>query len=200
MRTHSPAKRQAILDGARREFLAHGYSGTSMESIAEAAPVSKPTLYRYFSSKHALFAAVVESQCDALFMTLSEATLTEPESIDGLKAIAEGFVDLIYSKDSLALYRLLIAEQIHFPELGAQVYQSSCGPMIEWVSRYLSALDRRGLVEIKQPDASSEILLGMLQGASHFRCLIGIQEGLLQDQRDALVEGAVSLFLKGHQS
>ena len=188
MRTHSPAKRQAILDGARREFLAHGYSGTSMESIAEAAPVSKPTLYRYFSSKH------------ALFMTLSEATLTEPESVDGLKAIAEGFVDLIYSKDSLALYRLLIAEQIHFPELGAQVYQSSCGPMIEWVSRYLSALDRRGLVEIKQPDASSEVLLGMLQGASHFRCLIGIQEGLLQDQRDALVEGAVSLFLKGHQS
>ena len=200
MRTHSPVKRQAILDSARREFLAHGYSGTSMESIAEAAPGSKPTLYSYFSSKHALFAAVVVAQCDALFMTLSEATLTEPESVDGLKAIAEGFVDLIYAKDSLALYRLLIAEQLQFPELAPQVYHSSAAPVIESVSRYLSALDRQGLVKIKHPDSSSEILLGMLQGATHFRCLIGLQEGLSLDQRDTLVEGAVSLFLKGHQS
>ncbi len=33
-------KRQAILEAARRLFLAHGYGGASMEAIAEAAPVS----------------------------------------------------------------------------------------------------------------------------------------------------------------
>ena len=52
-------KRQAILNAAKRVFIAHGYSGTSMEAIAEAAPVSKPTLYNHFKGKQELFAAVI---------------------------------------------------------------------------------------------------------------------------------------------
>ena len=54
-------KRQAILDAAKRAFIDHGYSGASMEAIAEAAPVSKPTLYTHFKGKQELFAAVIAS-------------------------------------------------------------------------------------------------------------------------------------------
>ena len=200
MRTHSNTKREAILDGARRVFLAHGYSGTSMEAIAEAAPVAKPTLYSYFGNKQELFAAVVVGQCDTLFSTLSEASLKHSGPIDGLRTIAEEFVALIYSPESLALYRLLIAEQGHFPELGEQVYRASAEPMIEMLAGYLEKIGSRGLISIEDARVASELFLGMLHGVSHFRCLMGLQAGLSGQERRQLVDGAVSLFIRGHQA
>ena len=53
-------KCRAILSGARANFMAHGFGGASMDAIAEAASVSKMTLYRYFDSKEVLFAGRIE--------------------------------------------------------------------------------------------------------------------------------------------
>ena len=39
MKSPSHSKHQAILDGARQVFLAHGYSGASMEAIARVQKV-----------------------------------------------------------------------------------------------------------------------------------------------------------------
>jgi AcrR family transcriptional regulator len=45
------ATRAALLDAARRSFLALGYHGTRIDTIAEEAGVSHGTLYTYFDSK-----------------------------------------------------------------------------------------------------------------------------------------------------
>jgi AcrR family transcriptional regulator len=55
-----PKKAETILDGATREFLAHGYAATSMNQIATSAKVSKPTLYTYFQDKAGLFVALID--------------------------------------------------------------------------------------------------------------------------------------------
>ncbi len=198
MRRSLNPKRQAILDAARQVFLTHGYSGARMETIAETAPVSKPTLYSHFGSKHELFAAVIADQCDSLLSTLSDAPLAMPEPADGLKTIAAAFVDLLYAEDSLALYRLLIAEQQHFPELGSQVYAASAEPAIQLLSRYLAELQARGHIHLDDPDTASQLLLGMLKGVPHFRCLLGLQPGLSADEKQQLIDSAVRLFLLGH--
>src|SRR5215467_264199 len=57
-------KRQQIMEGARRLFLAQGFDAASMNAIAQEAGVSKGTLYVYFSSKEALFEAIVERQIE----------------------------------------------------------------------------------------------------------------------------------------
>ena len=53
-------KRGAILRAAGELFLKHGLRGTSMEAVAKAAGVAKPTLYAYFPDKNAVFLAVAE--------------------------------------------------------------------------------------------------------------------------------------------
>jgi TetR/AcrR family transcriptional repressor of mexJK operon len=53
-------KRAQILAGAAEIFARDGYEGASMSSIAGKAEVSKGTLYNYFASKAALFAAYVQ--------------------------------------------------------------------------------------------------------------------------------------------
>lgn len=52
-------KRAAILDGAIDVFIEAGYELASMDRIAEAASVSKKTVYNHFGSKEQLFQAVV---------------------------------------------------------------------------------------------------------------------------------------------
>jgi AcrR family transcriptional regulator len=54
-------KREAILAAASALFLKHGLRGTSMEAIARAAGIAKPTLYVYFADKGAVFRAISEA-------------------------------------------------------------------------------------------------------------------------------------------
>ncbi len=192
------SKRQTILEAAKRSFLTQGYSGTSMETIAEAAPVSKPTLYSHFKGKQELFAAVIADQCEGLLSTLSRAQTEQLDPVAGLKAIARAFVDLVYAEEALSLYRLIIAEQQNFPELGTMVYRSGPQPVLERLSSYLTELDARNALRIPDVTVSSRLLLGMLKGDEHFRCLLGLQSGLSEAEKERIIDAAVSLFLKGH--
>jgi TetR/AcrR family transcriptional repressor of mexJK operon len=45
--SRSVRKRRAILDAATKVFLAEGFAGASMDAIATAAGVSKPTVYNH---------------------------------------------------------------------------------------------------------------------------------------------------------
>lgn len=65
---HSPrrleqaeATRRAILQASRTLFAAHGYQGTTLQAIAQAAEVSTPTIYAVFGSKAAVLSALVKS-------------------------------------------------------------------------------------------------------------------------------------------
>ncbi|OEO31751.1 hypothetical protein VW23_014770 [Devosia insulae DS-56] len=52
-------RREQILSAARRLILRQGLRATSMEAIAAEARVAKPTLYKYFGDKNAVFEAIV---------------------------------------------------------------------------------------------------------------------------------------------
>ena len=191
-------KRQAILEAAKRAFLAHGYRGASMEAIAEAAPVSKPTLYNHFKGKQELFAAVIAGQCEALLSTFSRVQTERRDPVASLKTIAVAFVDLLYSSENLELYRLIIAEQRNFPSLGEVIYRSGPGSFHEQLSSYLTKLKAEGVLRLADAETASQLFLGMLQGHKHFRCLMGLQPCLSEAEKESIIAAAVSLFLKGH--
>lgn len=55
-----PERRAAILKAAAEAFADKGFAGTSMEDVAAAAGITKLIVYRHFSSKEALYEAVLE--------------------------------------------------------------------------------------------------------------------------------------------
>lgn len=55
-----PERRAAILRAAAVAFADKGFAGTSMEDVAAAAGITKLIVYRHFSSKEALYEAVLE--------------------------------------------------------------------------------------------------------------------------------------------
>ena len=58
------SKRDLILKTAHDLFLVQGFEGTSIDQIAEAAGVSRQTIYNNFDSKEALFKAIAGALAD----------------------------------------------------------------------------------------------------------------------------------------
>lgn len=198
MSNTSNPKRQAILNAARRAFLAHGYSGVSMEAIAEAAPVSKPTLYNHFQGKQELFAAVITEQCRGLLDTISGVQTSIGAVEASLRVIASSFTELVYSEDSINLLQLIIGEHQAFPELSELVHRSGAEPVFNRLQAYLTELHEDGVLKVHDAERSTKLFLGMMQGDDHIRCLMGLRPLPDKDERRKIVETSVNLFLCGH--
>jgi AcrR family transcriptional regulator len=66
------AQRAAILARAAQLFAQQGYSGTSMNQVAEACGVSKPSLYHYVSDKYQLLVEITQGHVDRLRALVAE--------------------------------------------------------------------------------------------------------------------------------
>ena len=71
-------KYEALLDTAEQRFGELGFKKANVDDIAARAGISKPLIYRYFSSKEELFEVVVgrvvTQWCDAITMEAERAT------------------------------------------------------------------------------------------------------------------------------
>jgi TetR/AcrR family transcriptional regulator len=66
------AQREDILAAAARLFAEQGFPATSMNQVAEACGVAKPTLYHYFQDKQALLAQICDGHVHALLALVDE--------------------------------------------------------------------------------------------------------------------------------
>ncbi len=60
IRLRPAERRELIMKAAAEAFGKHGYDGVNLDTIAGAANVTKPVLYRHFPSKQALYLALLE--------------------------------------------------------------------------------------------------------------------------------------------
>ncbi|MEH6725029.1 MAG: TetR/AcrR family transcriptional regulator [Hyphomicrobiales bacterium] len=83
--TRDPKRsRRAILKAATDEFVAHGFSGASVNEIAAQAAINKRMLYHYFGNKEELFLAVLEAAYERI--RTGERTL-ELDHLEPMQAI-----------------------------------------------------------------------------------------------------------------
>lgn len=64
--------RAVILNCALELFYKRGYDAAGMQEIAEAAGITKPTLYYYFKSKQGLLEALIKEKGELLFRQVTE--------------------------------------------------------------------------------------------------------------------------------
>ena len=123
-------KRRDIIEGARKVFRAEGFDGASMGQIAQAASVSKGTLYVYFPSKEALFHELVvhDRQESAEQMFRLDAITDETDTRQLLQKLGESFVSMMVRPAHIALIRMVMGAAEKFPEAGRTFYET--GPCI----------------------------------------------------------------------
>jgi AcrR family transcriptional regulator len=155
-----------IVESALIAFSKHGYDKTRMDDIAEAAKVSKGTLYLYFRSKEELFYAISETNILRLKEQLSTLMATRKEE---LVSNAEKFYENFHNEtgqDFDKVFFEIIAESSRNPKLKRMLYDHRLR-IIDIVTEYLNLQVEKDLfakdIDIK---AISAGLVSLFNGLS----------------------------------
>ncbi len=163
------AKEASILTAALKIFAQAGYSGASMEAIATAAGITKPTLYQYFDSKDRLFTAML-LQTRATMLT-AFADPGQGNLVAQLHDFAWSYATTVLRPDMLALARLIIGEVQRFPDVG-RAYQAS-GPdqLLAGMMHYLTAQRDAGYLTFDDAELAAQDLWGLILSAPRTQAL-----------------------------
>ena len=191
------AKRQQIIDGARRMFLAQGFDAASMNEIARQAGVSKGTLYVYFKSKEELFEAIVEAQCrrqgEQIF-TFDRTADIESE----LERLGREFSRFLTRPGGVSELRTVVAIAERMPELGAKFYLSGPAFGVDSLKRYLEEKVAAGVLEPHDCEVAAAQFIDACVSTT-FKPMLFNHAGPPSEERVAHVVGmAVRAFLAAY--
>ena len=192
-----PDKAQAILAGALQVFTTYGYAAASMDRIAAAAKVSKPTVYSYFQDKERLFVAVLQqfmNNSNQLLFTLDTIpdTQASPEAI--LRHMATSVLEeASHNQPFLTMMRLIIGESEQFPELAKTFVREVQKPMLTQLAGYLASQPQ---LHFPDPMVAARIFAGSIV---HYLIIQKIMHGddVLQLEADRMVDGLIHLMMSG---
>lgn len=185
-RMRSEDRRRQLLDIACEVFADRGFSATIMDDVAYAAGVTKPVLYQHFTSKRALFIAVLEDSGERLIGSILEAT-KQGETLR--EQMTKGFIayfDFVRNDD--ASFRLLFGASARndtdFAEVTNNVLNRFADSVTSLIIEDLPEQERRLL---------AHSLIGMAESAARFNYMNG--ERLISD--DDLHTWVTDLAWKG---
>jgi AcrR family transcriptional regulator len=101
-------KRSRILDAAQSLFLRYGVKRTALDDVVREAGIAKGTLYLYFDSKDALFAAIAERLCAEMLSNAEEAIASSASITSRIVACLDAYIGSMHR---------LTAQSPHIAEL-----------------------------------------------------------------------------------
>jgi AcrR family transcriptional regulator len=185
-----------IVDAARKQFLESGYSMTSMDVVAEAAGVSKATVYAIFTSKDRLFAAVVEREGEAHTAAIeAEGNETAAEV---LARFANDAAALLLSPSNTAMSRTVSSEAVRSPEVGRLFYSNGPNRLIGRLAVYLAKAMKHGELRTANPRLAATQFLAVIVGDLQLRSAMGFPRPSRAQERK-VVKAGVDMFLRAYQ-
>jgi len=99
--------RAHLLEVALSLFADLGYDAVGVQSICEAAGVTKPTLYHYFGSKRGLFEALVSEKAKDLIDMVEAAATYKHDVKNAISALVRGYFS--FAEHNPTFYRMLLS-------------------------------------------------------------------------------------------
>lgn len=181
-----PEGRKVILREARRLFFTVGFAGTSVTQIAGATGMAKSAIYHHFTSKEALFQAVIRELVTELGLCLRENAKGATWTIR-LASSAEGLARFL-QKEGLdgptILHNLGQLPAMDIIDLRDQLAPAVLGPLVQAIEDGMSA----GEVRPIDPLWAAWLLVIMI-GAS--------LRPLTRNDTPEITRHTIELFLRG---
>jgi TetR/AcrR family transcriptional regulator, mexJK operon transcriptional repressor len=192
-------KRRAILAAARGIFVKHGYDA-GVDLIADAAGVSKVTIYNHFGSKERLFIEVISEAFEQALGDAPAQALSSLASLpsvgdlrETLTATARGWIAGITRPEVTDLRLLVVSEARRFPELAQQWLQGSPRRFAPVIADILRDRSARGDLDVPDP----ELAVIQFYALTVYPHIVRSMFGLRLDQRttEELLTSGVDMFL-----
>lgn len=195
-RPRDPAKYAAIVEAARQAFFTRGFHAATIEEIAQAAGVSKVTVYSRFGDKETLFEEVIRVESTRM-AEVFDAGVAEQRSLeDQLNAYGVALLTFMFSEDHVAIDRVLLNEISQIPTLARRFYEAGPGVCFGRLAEVLAEAEQRGEVEVDDPHLAAQDLCGLWKGAADMGLKLALEPLPSPEAIRARVERATRLFLK----
>ncbi len=192
-RRKSP-KRTAVIEAATEEFLTYGFEGTSMDRIAEAANVSKRTVYDHFPSKEDLFQAI----SDEILKRIEEMPAHEydkEKSLDEqLLEIGNTFATTITDEGFIKLSRVVISRFIQTSDTAHKTAMAQARLRKDMLA-FFKAGKRDCRLNISNPAQAATQFAGLIKESAFWPAVTAGQAAASTRERKAVVKMAVEMFL-----
>ncbi|MDB5654656.1 MAG: TetR family transcriptional regulator [Tardiphaga sp.] len=199
-KTAALARDLRLLDAATELFLQRGFDATSIDAVAEAARVSKPTVYGQYKDKRGLFEAVLKREIGRWLAPLAttadikygtrSATSIENQLTDlGCQMIA-----FSNSSGAKAVTRILAAQATNFPELGESAYREGWSRAVSSVAVLFDQMVGNGLMQV-DTTVAAECYLNIVVGPVSRLAIHGLPIDVAAEEKRMRI--ALKLLLNG---
>jgi AcrR family transcriptional regulator len=164
MRLPPKVRREMLIGEATRLFGEHGFDGVSIDTIAGAANVTKPIVYRHFESKEALYLAILDQHRQELPNFTAGVAADKP-----LAELVEGILDgwFAYAEENGARWRMIFRDSGGGPEIQdsrQRMYADARAPLIAFLKMHpafdVPDEDLESTAEVIRGGLSSLVLFG----------------------------------------
>ncbi len=188
-------RRAEILAAATKVFFEEGYGRATMDKVLAEIGGSKRTLYNHFPSKEDLFAAIVVNVSDRVLASL-QPPVDVGDIRETLVTMGISYLSVLVSPDGLALYRAMISEAPHFPELARTFFTNGPGRASGHLADFFREQKKLGVLKVDDPQLAAEQFLSMIRGEIHLVAALSIRKPTKKRIRET-VGHAVEIFLCG---
>lgn len=188
-RPKSEVKATAIRDAASHLFMTDGIERTSMDAIAQAAGVSKQTVYSHFKSKDDLFRECVRSKIREYGLQTSEFPASASLD-DKLRQVGRQFLTLIGDPEVICMFRLMIAEATAYPRVSETFHETGPLATIEFMAEIFAAHLDPDDAPLARRIAGE--FAALLKGEFMLGLLLGTRRGINAEEIRAHVERTVT--------
>jgi TetR/AcrR family transcriptional regulator, mexJK operon transcriptional repressor len=194
-RPRSTEKHDAILAAARALFTQEPYERVSLDAVAEAAGVSKVTIYSHFPDKHSLFVEAISSGCATTFERIEMETPDSAPLDEVLVAFGCDFLTTIFDPEIERLHAVILSESRRRPELPKMFYDTVVHRLTTLFADYLQRQAGAGRLRIGDPYTAAVQFLAMVQGEFRYRVDLGMPNAT-PEERKAYVRDCVATLLR----
>ena len=188
------AKRKDIIDAAVEEFRVQGFVAARINRIAEAARVSKRTLYKHFESKEALFDAIIE-------IVMSDAPAAAPVDYEPGRPIdrqlieaLNAYVASITNETYMGLNRLTTSEFLRDQALARRAFSRAQMQNRPITGLIKSAMDA-GALRPDDPDFAATQLLSLVKTFFFWPQFLLGEDMRFGRNPDQIMEDCVAMFM-----
>ncbi|UJJ32519.1 TetR/AcrR family transcriptional regulator [Halopseudomonas maritima] len=193
MSVRKSGKRAAIIEAAVDQFQQHGYMETSMDRIAEAAQVSKRTVYNHFASKELLFDAIRQeliARCGRLLLPDPGPGSMHAQLVE----VGRRYAQLMISDDFVKLVRVVLSRFIQSPQVaGATI--TGREPQMP-IQAWLECAQEGGLLPAFDAVQATTEFAGLITAMEFWPRMLQEDQLPTSAAREAYLSSIAAMFLK----